>query len=114
MALAIETREVNGVTILDLDGRITLGEGTVELRYTVRDLVADGARKILLNLAAVDYVDSSGLGELVSAFTTARSRNAELKLVNLSGRVQKLLNLTRLSTVFDIHDNEAQALASFK
>ena len=114
MALSIASREVNGVTILDLSGRITLGEGSVQLRDAVRGLIGKGTKHILLNLGEVNYIDSSGLGELVSAFTTARNQQAEVKLLNLTKKVHDLLQLTKLVTVFDIKDNEASAIASFK
>jgi anti-sigma B factor antagonist len=114
VALSIASREVNGVTILDLSGRITLGEGSVQLRDAVRGLIGKGTKHILLNLGEVNYIDSSGLGELVSAFTTARNQQAEVKLLNLTKKVHDLLQLTKLVTVFDIKDNEASAIASFK
>ncbi len=114
MALAIELREVNGVTVLDLSGRITLGEGSVQLRDAVRALVAKGARKILLNLGDVNYMDSSGLGEMVSAFTLTRSENGELKLLNVQKRIHDLLNVTKLASVFDIQEDESLAVSSFK
>jgi len=106
------TRQVNGITIVDLSGRITLGEGSVLLRDMVRDLVTKGQRKILLNLGDVTYIDSSGIGELVSAFTTARTQGGELKLLNLTKKVHDLL--TQLYTVFDVKDDEATAVAAFK
>ena len=114
MALSITSREVNGVTILDLSGRITLGEGSVQLRDAIRGLIGKGTKHILLNLGDVNYIDSSGLGELVSAFTTARNQQAEVKLLNLTKKVHDLLQLTKLVTVFDIKDNEASAITSFK
>jgi anti-sigma B factor antagonist len=114
VALAIETREVNGVTLLDLSGRITLGEGSFQLRDAVRALVAKGAKKILLNLSEVNQIDSAGLGEMVSAFTLTRSENGELKLLNVPKRVHDLLDATKLASVFDIQDDEARAVASFK
>ena len=114
MALAIASREVDGVTVLDLSGRITLGEGSVQLRDAIRDLIAKGQKCILLNLAEVNYIDSSGLGELVSAYTTARNQGATLKLLKLTKKVHDLLQLTKLFTVFDIYDDEASAIASFK
>lgn len=114
MALTIASREVDGVTVLDLGGRITLGEGSVQLRDAVRGLIGKGSKNILLNLGKVDYIDSSGLGELVSAFTTAKNQHAEVKLLNLTKRVHDLLQLTKLCTVFDIKDDEASAIASFK
>ncbi len=114
MALTIASREVDGVTILDLSGRITLGEGSVQVRDAIRDLIGKGSKNILLNLGNVNYIDSSGLGELVSAFTTAKNQNAEVKLLNLTKKVHDLLQLTKLYTVFDIKDDEASAIASFK
>ena len=114
MALTITSREVNGVSVLDLSGRITLGEGSVQLREAIRGLIGKGAKIILLNLGNVNYIDSSGLGELVSAFTTAKNQQAEVKLLNLTKKVHDLLQLTKLYTVFDIYDDEASAIASFK
>jgi anti-sigma B factor antagonist len=114
VALTIASREVDGVTILDLSGRITLGEGSVQVRDAIRDLIGKGSKNILLNLGNVNYIDSSGLGELVSAFTTAKNQNAEVKLLNLTKKVHDLLQLTKLYTVFDIKDDEASAIASFK
>lgn len=113
MSMKISTRQVDGVTILDLSGRITLGEGSVQLRDAVRDLLSKGHKHILLNLADVNYIDSSGIGELVSAFTTVRNQGGELKLLNLTKKVHDLLQITKLYTVFDIKDDEAQAIASF-
>jgi anti-sigma B factor antagonist len=106
-------RQVGGVTIVDLSGRITLGEGSVVLRDTVRDLVGKGKNKILLNLADVTYIDSSGIGELVSAFTTVRNQSGELKLLKLTKKVHDLLQITKLYTVFDIKDDEATAVQAF-
>ena len=114
MALTIASREVDGVIILDLNGRITLGEGSVQLRDAIRGLISKGQKNILLNLADVNYIDSSGLGELVSAFTTAKNQQADVKLLNLTKKVHDLLQLTKLYTVFDIKDDEAGAIASFK
>jgi anti-sigma B factor antagonist len=114
MALTIASRELNGVTVLDLSGRITLGEGSVQLRDAIRGLISKGQKNILLNLGDVNYIDSSGLGELVSAFTTAKNQQAEVKLLNLTKKVHDLLQLTKLYTVFDIKDDEAGAIASFK
>ena len=114
MALTIASREVDGVTVLDLNGRITLGEGSVQLRDAIRDLISKGQTRILLNLADVNYIDSSGLGELVSAYTTAKNQGATLKLLNLTKKVHDLLQLTKLYTVFDVTDDEAKAIASFK
>lgn len=113
MSMKVTTRQVDGVTILDLSGRITLGEGSVTLRDSVRDLLSKGQKKILLNLADVNYIDSSGIGELVSAYTTVRNQGGELKLLNLTRKVHDLLQITKLYTVFDIKDDEASAIASY-
>src|ERR1700760_156245 len=112
--MKVSTRQLDGVTILDLSGRITLGEGSVQLRDAIRDLISKGSKSILLNLGDVNYIDSSGLGELVSAFTTAKNQGATLKLLNLTKKVKDVLQLTKLYTVFDIYDDEASAIASFK
>ncbi len=114
MALTIASREVDGVAVLDLSGRITLGEGSVQLRDAIRGLIGKGSKNILLNLGDVNYIDSSGLGELVSAFTTAKNQQAEVKLLKLTKKVHDLLQLTKLYTVFDIYDDEAVAIATFK
>ena len=114
MALTIASREVDGVIVLDLSGRITLGEGSVQLRDAIRSLISKGSKNILLNMGDVNYIDSSGLGELVSAFTTAKNQQADVKLLNLTKKVHDLLQLTKLYTVFDIMDDEASAIASFK
>ncbi len=114
MALTIASREVDGVAVLDLSGRITLGEGSVQLRDEVRSLISKGKKNILLNMGDVNYVDSSGLGELVSAYTTAKNQQAEVKLLCLTKKVHDLLQLTKLYTVFDIYDDEASAITSFK
>jgi anti-sigma B factor antagonist len=107
------TRQVDGITIIDLSGRITLGEGSVVLRDTIRDSVGQGVKKILLNLGDVTYIDSSGIGELVSAYTTVRNQGGELKLLNLTKKVHDLLQITKLYTVFDVQDDEAAAVAAF-
>ena len=114
MALTIASREVDGVTVLDLGGRITLGEGSVQLREAIRDLISKGSKSILLNLSDVNYIDSSGLGELVSAYTTSKNQGANLKLLGLTKKVKDVLQLTKLYTVFDIYDDEASAIASYK
>ena len=113
MSMKASTREIDGVTIMDLSGRITLGEGSVVLRDVVRDLLSKGKKKILANLADVNYIDSSGIGELVSAFTTVRNQGGELKLLNLTKKVHDLLQITKLYTVFDVKDDEASAIASY-
>ncbi|MBV8672301.1 MAG: STAS domain-containing protein [Acidobacteriaceae bacterium] len=113
MSMKLTTRQVDGVTILDLSGRITLGEGSVQLRDAIRDLLSKGQKLILLNLADVNYIDSSGIGELVSAYTTVRNQGGELKLLNLTKKVHDLLQITKLYTVFDVKEDEANAIASF-
>jgi anti-sigma B factor antagonist len=113
MSMKLTTREVSGVTIVDLSGKITLGEGGVTLREEVRSLVAMGSKKIVLNLAEVSYIDSSGLGELVSAYTAVKNAGGELKLLNLTSKVRDLLVITKLVTVFDVKDDEASAVSSF-
>ena len=114
MALTIASREVDGVTVLDLNGRITLGEGSVQLREAIRDLISKGSKTILLNMGEVNYIDSSGLGELVSAYTTAKNQGASVKLLNLTKKVKDVLQLTKLYTVFDVYEDEASAISSFK
>jgi anti-sigma B factor antagonist len=111
--MTISTREVSHVTIVDIHGRITLGDETGQLRDTVRQLITQGKKKIVLNLAHVDYIDSSGVGELVSSFTTVRNAGGELKLLALTKKVQDVLYVTKLYTVFDIKDDEFTAVKSF-
>ena len=111
--MQITTREVSHVTILDLNGRITLGDETGKLRDAVHNLISEGKKKIILNLAHVDYIDSSGVGELVSGFTAVRNAGGELKLLNLSKKVHDVLYVTKLYTVFDIKDDEFNAVKSF-
>ena len=113
MTMKASSRQVNGVTVVDMSGRITLGEGSVILRDTIRDLLGKGQKKILLNLGDVTYIDSSGIGELVSAFTAVRREGGELKLLNLTKKVHDLLQITKLYTVFDIKDDEATAIKAF-
>ena len=114
MNLKVSTRQVDGVSIVDCSGRITLGEGSVVLRDTIKDLLAKGQKKILLNLGDVNYIDSSGIGELVSAYTTVKNQGGELKLLKLTKKVHDLLQITKLYTVFDIKDDEASAVSAFK
>ncbi|HJT68873.1 MAG TPA: STAS domain-containing protein [Terriglobales bacterium] len=114
MNLRVNTRQLDGVDIVDCSGRITLGEGSVILRDTVKDLLAKGRKKILLNLGEVNYIDSSGIGELVSAYTTAKNQGGELKLLNLTKKVHDLLQITKLYTVFDVKDDEAAAVKAFR
>jgi anti-sigma B factor antagonist len=111
--MTITTREVSHVTIVDIKGRITLGDETESLRETVRNLISAGKKKIILNLAHVDFIDSSGVGELVSSFTAVRNAGGDLKLLNLTKKVHDILNVTKLYTVFDVKDDEFTAVKSF-
>jgi len=111
--MTITTREVSHITIVDINGRITLGDETGQLRDTVRQLVSAGKKKIILNLANVDYIDSSGVGELVGSYTTVRNAGGELKLLGLTKKVHDVLNVTKLYTVFDVKDDEFTAVKSF-
>jgi anti-sigma B factor antagonist len=113
VSIKASTRQVDGVAIVDLTGRITLGEGSSTLRETVKDLVGKGQKKILLNLGDVSYIDSSGIGELVSSFTSVSNQGGQLKLLNLQKKVHDLLQITKLYTVFEVHTDEAAAIRSF-
>ena len=113
MSAKLTSRQVGDVTVIDASGRITLGEGASAFRDTIRDLINKGSKKILLNLADVTYIDSSGIGELVSGFTTVTNSGGHLKLVGLSKRVKDLLQITKLYTVFDVYDDESEAIRSF-
>jgi anti-sigma B factor antagonist len=104
---------VGDVSVVDVAGRITLGEGSSALRDTIKDLLSNGHMKILLNLGDVSYIDSSGIGELVSGFTTVTNKGGQLKLLNLNKRVKDLLQITKLYTVFDVHEDEASAVRSY-
>ncbi|HSW49250.1 MAG TPA: STAS domain-containing protein [Bryobacteraceae bacterium] len=113
MSIQVTTRQVGDVSVVDVAGRITLGEGASALRETIRGLVAKDHKKIILNLGEVSYIDSSGIGELVSGFTTVTNHGGVLKLLGLTKRVQDLLQITKLYTVFDIYDSETSAVRSF-
>jgi anti-sigma B factor antagonist len=113
VSVKLTTRQVGDVTVIDAAGRITLGEGASAFRDIIRDLAAKGDKKLLLNLSEVSYIDSSGIGELVSGFTTVTNHGGSLKLVGLSKRVKDLLQITKLYTVFESFDDEAQAVRSF-
>jgi len=114
VSVKLNTRQIGDVSVVDVAGRITLGEGSSALRDTLREMVNKGQKKILLNLGEVSYIDSSGIGELVSAFTTVTNGGGQLKLLNLTKRVKDLLQITKLYTVFDVHDSEVTAIRSFK
>lgn len=113
MSVKLNNRQVGDVTVMDVAGRITLGEGSSALRESLRDLVGKDHKKILLNLGDVTYIDSSGIGELVSGFTTVTNAGGQLKLLGLNKRVKDLLQITKLYTVFDVHEDEAGAVRSF-
>jgi len=113
VSMRINTREVQGVTILDISGRITLGDETGTLRDAVRDLLSKGIKKIVLNLAEVSYIDSTGVGELVGSLMSVRNAGGDLKLMNLSQKVQDVVHVTKLYTVFDIKEDEFTAVKSF-
>jgi anti-sigma B factor antagonist len=113
MSLKIDSREIGKVTILDIEGRIVLGDEIHDLRDAIRNLLKQDQKKIILNLAGVDYIDSSGVGELVANFTAVRNSGGELKLLNLTQKVQDVLYVTKLYTVFDIKDDEFHAVKSF-
>jgi anti-sigma B factor antagonist len=109
----VNVRQRDDVTILDLKGKITIGTGDVALRNSVQEVMAGGAKRVLINMSEVSTIDSSGIGELVSAYTTATNRGAKLKLYNLPAKVSDILTITQLITVFDVYDNEDQAVGSF-
>jgi anti-sigma B factor antagonist len=111
--MKIETRTVGDVHILDCSGKITLGEVTMAVRNSVRDVLKNGGKKIVLNLADVNYIDSSGIGELVSSYTTVTNQGGKLKLLSLTKKIQELLAITKLLTVFSVYDDEQQAISSF-
>lgn len=113
MSATINNRQNGDVVLVDVGGKITLGDGSVAIREAVKKLVADGNKSIVLNLGEVTYIDSSGIGELVSAFTTVSNNGGNLKLLNLTKRVQDLLQITKLYTVFEVFNDEASAVASF-
>jgi anti-sigma B factor antagonist len=113
MSVRVKSRDVDGVAVVDISGRITLGEGSSAVRETLRDLVTGGKKKILLNLSEVSYIDSSGIGELIAAYTTVTNQGGTVKLLGLTKRVKDLLQITKLYTVFDVHEDEGHAVRSF-
>lgn len=114
MSMKAMVRQVDSATVVDVSGRITLGEACKELREVIRGELGKGHKNLLLNLADVTYIDSSGIGELVSAFTAVSNQGGQLKLLHLTKKVHDLLQITKLYTVFDVHDDEADAISSFK
>ena len=113
MSVKLTSRQVGDVSVVDVAGRITLGEGSTALRDALRDMVSKNHKKILLNLSEVSYIDSSGIGELVSGFTSVTNSGGQLKLLGLTKRVKDLLQITKLYTVFDVHEDESSAIRSF-
>lgn len=113
MSVKLSTRQVGDVMVIDASGRITLGEGSTAFREEIKNLVAKGQKKVLINMGDISYIDSSGIGELVSGFTTVANAGGSLKLLNLGKRVQDLLQITKLYTVFETHTDEAAAIRSF-
>jgi anti-sigma B factor antagonist len=111
--LNMKERQAGDVTVLDMDGKITIGEGSVALRSAIRRLLEEGKKKVLLNLAGVSYIDSSGIGELVSSYTAINKDGGQLKLLNLTQKTLELLTITKLLTVFDVYENESEALNGF-
>ena len=114
MSMKATIRQVDSVMVVDISGRITLGEGCAQLRELIRDQLTKGNKRVLLNLADVTYIDSSGIGELVSAYTAVSNQGGQLKLLNLTKKVHDLLQITKLYTVFDIHDDEVKGIGSFQ
>jgi anti-sigma B factor antagonist len=114
MSMTVTARRIDGVVILDLEGRITIGDGSVVLRDYLQDLMKNDDRQFLLNLADVNYVDSSGLGQFVSSYTAVRNQDGQLKLLSLTHRIRDLMKITKLLTVFDVFEDETQALKSFR
>jgi len=112
--LDLKERQAGDVTILDLSGEVRIGEGSVTLRDTIRNLADQGKKKLLLNLGGVKYIDSSGIGELIANYTTVSRQGGQLKLLNLTDKIQNLLVITKLLTVFDSYNNEAEALKSIQ
>lgn len=113
MSAKVNIRHVSGVTLLEISGRITLGEGGVTLRDAIQDALDTGAKKLVVDMGGVSYMDSSGVGELTTAYTSARSKGCELKLLHLTKRIDDLMQITKLATLFDVYSNEQQALSSF-
>lgn len=113
MSVKLTTRQVGDVTVVDAEGRITLGEGASAFRDLIKDLVGKGNKKVLVNLGEVSYIDSSGIGELVSGYTTTSNSGGNMKLLNLNKRVKDLLQITKLYTVFEVHEDEAAGVRSF-
>lgn len=112
--LDVKERQAGDVTILDMSGEVRIGQGSIALRDAIRKLSGEGKKKLLLNLGGVNYVDSSGIGELIANYTTVSRQGGQLKLLNLTDRIQNLLVITKLLTVFDVYEDEETALKSFQ
>lgn len=113
MALRIEVKESDGVTVMTMAGRVTLGDESNEVRTKIKEVLAEGKKRVVLDLGEVSYIDSAGLGALVSAYTSARNGGGEIKLASVTKRFHELLNITKLVTIFDVHDSVADAVKSF-
>lgn len=113
MALNIDTKESNGATVLTLTGRVTLGDESNQLRSKIKELLAQGKNRMVLDLGDTSYIDSAGLGTLVAAYTSARNGGGEIKLANVTKKFDELLNITKLVTIFDVYDSVADAVKSF-
>jgi anti-sigma B factor antagonist len=114
LSAKITIRQIEGTTVLEVGGRITLGEGGVTLRDAIQNALKTGTKKLVLDMGGVSYMDSSGVGELTAAYTSARNKGCEVKLLHLTKRIDDLMQITKLATIFDIYSNEQQALSSFK
>ena len=114
MSAKINIRHTGGVTILDVSGRITLGEGSVTLRDAVQEAIKSGTKKLILDMSGVSYMDSSGVGELTGAYASLKNKDCQLKLLHLTKKIDDLMQITKLATIFDIYSDEKEAIASFK
>jgi anti-sigma B factor antagonist len=114
MALHIDAKEMGGVTVLTLSGRVTLGDESNQLRTKIKELLAQGDKRLVLDLAGVSYIDSAGLGTLVAAYTSARNERGDIRLASVTKKFDELLNITKLVTIFSVHDSIADALKSFR
>ena len=114
MSLSVKTRKVDDIVLLELSGRLTIGEPTLLLRETIRRFAADGSSKFIVNLGDVSYIDSAGLGELIATFTTIRNKGGDVKILNLTAKAKDLLQMTKLPTVFDTYDDEGKAIEALK
>ena len=114
MSLILKTRKIDNIAIMDMSGRLVIGEATLLLRATVRKFLEDGTTKFVLNLGDVSFIDSSGLGELITAYTSIRNREGDVKMLDLDKRAKDLLRMTKLLTVFDVYDSEVKAIQALQ